>query len=214
MVSIYCWIKTKVFKYKCRGHKDRRVLIQRKMVVDLFFLHLKSEKSANFEHKRRVAAKGKTENFGCFMVICRSPDSPNGESETKKHPSFSGKPWGRKQKSQSIWLAVIYLILTHHYSRREQLHKWSVSGTASQMTAGSGFTSKSQLAIPWRAASPREDVKLSLTAQWSEDFRFCPYGLRRDKCVFVIFFAQNLGKKNGVEGRTRTGDLLGHNQAL
>ena len=88
MVMIFCLIKTKVFKYKCRGHKDRRVLIQRKMVGDLFFLHLKSEKSADFERKRGVPGKGKTEKFGCFMEICRSPDSPNGESETKKHPSF------------------------------------------------------------------------------------------------------------------------------
>ena len=54
-------------------------LIQRKMVGDLFFLHLKSEKSIDFEHKRGVPGKGKSENFGCFMAICRSPDSPNGE---------------------------------------------------------------------------------------------------------------------------------------
>ena len=76
-------------------------MIQRKMVGDLFFLHLKSEKSIAFEHKRGVPGKGKTENFGCFMVIWRSPDAPNGEFKTKKHPSFSGKPWGAKTKSQS-----------------------------------------------------------------------------------------------------------------
>ena len=57
---------------------------------DLFFLLLKSEKSANFEHKRRVLGKGKTENFGCFMAFSRSPNSPNREFKTKKHPSFSG----------------------------------------------------------------------------------------------------------------------------
>ena len=44
----------------------------------------------DFEHKRGVPGKGKTENFGCFMVICRSPDSPSGEFKTKKHPSFLG----------------------------------------------------------------------------------------------------------------------------
>ena len=90
MVTIYGWFKTKVFKYKCRGHKDRRVLIQRKMVGNLFFLHLKSERSMNFEHKRGVPGKGKTENFGCFMAFSRSPNSPNREFKTKKHPSFSG----------------------------------------------------------------------------------------------------------------------------
>ena len=85
---------------------------------------------------------------------------------------------GRKQKASQIDWRRYFLISAHHYSRREQLHKRSLSGTTSQMTAGSGFTSKSQLEIPWRAASPREDVKLSLTAQWSEDLRlryfFCP----------------------------------------
>ena len=60
------------------------------MVGDLFFLHLKSEKSADFEHKRGVPEKGKTENFGCFMAFSRSSDSPNGEFKTKKHPSFLG----------------------------------------------------------------------------------------------------------------------------
>ena len=65
-------------------------MIQRKMVGDLFFLHLKSEKSMDFEHKRGVPGKGKTENFGCFMELFRSPDSPTGEFKTKKHPSFLG----------------------------------------------------------------------------------------------------------------------------
>ena len=81
-------------KQKClknsREHKARRVLIQRKMVRDLFFLHLKSEKSMDFEHKRGVPGKGKTENFGCFMAFSRSPNSPNREFKTKKHPSLSG----------------------------------------------------------------------------------------------------------------------------
>ena len=63
------------------------VLIQRKMVGDLFFLHLKSEKSADFEHKRGVPEKGKTENFGGFMAFSRSLNSPNREL---------------KQKSQSV----------------------------------------------------------------------------------------------------------------
>ena len=42
------------------------------MLGDLFFLHLKSEKSADFEHKRGVPGKGKTENFCCshgFSVL-------------------------------------------------------------------------------------------------------------------------------------------------
>jgi len=60
------------------------------MVGDLFFLLLKSEKSAVFEHKRGVPGKGKTENFGCFMAFSCSPNSPNREFKTKKHPSFSG----------------------------------------------------------------------------------------------------------------------------
>jgi len=64
------------------------VLIQRKMVGDLFFLHLKSEKSMDFEHKRGVPGKGKTENFGCFMAFSRSPNSPNGEFKTKKASRF------------------------------------------------------------------------------------------------------------------------------
>ena len=61
-----------------------------KILEDLFFLHLKSEKSMDFEHKRGVPEKGKTENFGCFMAFSRSPNSPNREFKTKKHPSFSG----------------------------------------------------------------------------------------------------------------------------
>ena len=44
----------------------------------------------DFEHKRGVPEKGKTENFGCFMVIYRSPDSLNGELKTKKTPEFFG----------------------------------------------------------------------------------------------------------------------------
>ena len=64
------------------------VLIRRKMVGDLFFLHLKSEKSAVFEHKRVVPGKGKTENFGSFMAFSRSLNSPNGEFKTKKASRF------------------------------------------------------------------------------------------------------------------------------
>ena len=60
------------------------------MVGDLFFLHLKSEKSAVFEHKRGVPGKPQTENFGCVMAFSRSLNSPNGEFKTKKRPSFSG----------------------------------------------------------------------------------------------------------------------------
>ena len=71
------------------------------MVGDLFFFDQRTRFLSIFERKRGVPGKGKTENFGGFMVIRRSPDSPNGESETKKHPSFSGKPWGAKTKSQS-----------------------------------------------------------------------------------------------------------------
>jgi hypothetical protein len=54
------------------------------------FLHLKSEKSAVFEHKRGVPGNRKTENFGYFMAFSRFPNSPNGEFKTKKHPIFSG----------------------------------------------------------------------------------------------------------------------------
>ena len=123
---------------------------------------------------------------------------------------FEGNSWGRKQKSQSNRLAGIYLILTHHYSRlvlrslgkggRESLHKWSISGTASQMTAGSGFTSKSQLAIPWRAASPREDVKLSLTAQWSEDLRL--------RYFFARIWAKKMVAGPGIEPGTQGFSVL------
>jgi hypothetical protein len=60
------------------------------MVGDLFFLYLKSEKSADFEHKRGVPGKGKTENFGCFMAFSRSPNSPNGEFKTKKPVTWTG----------------------------------------------------------------------------------------------------------------------------
>ena len=38
------------------------------MVGDLFFLHLKSEKSIDFEHKRGVPGKGKSENFGWYEL--------------------------------------------------------------------------------------------------------------------------------------------------
>ena len=58
------------------------------MVGDLFFLHLKREKSIDFEHKRGVPGNRKTENFGCFMAFSRSLNSPNGEFKTKKHPIF------------------------------------------------------------------------------------------------------------------------------
>ena len=40
-----------------------------------FFLHLKSEKSAAFEHKRRIPRKPETENFCCFMAPPRSSNS-------------------------------------------------------------------------------------------------------------------------------------------
>ena len=68
----------------------RFVLICAKILEDLFFFDQRTDFLSIFERKRGVPGKGKTENFGCFMVICRSLDSPNGESETKKHPSFSG----------------------------------------------------------------------------------------------------------------------------
>ena len=69
---------------------DQFVLICAKILEDLFFFDQIWDFSSIFERKRGVPGKGKTENFGCFMVIYRSPDSPNGESEKKKHPSFSG----------------------------------------------------------------------------------------------------------------------------
>ena len=59
------------------------VLIWTKILEDLFDLHLKSEKSTDFEHKRGVPEKGKTENFGCFMAFSRYLNSPNGEFKTK-----------------------------------------------------------------------------------------------------------------------------------
>ena len=52
------------------------------------FLHLKSEKSMDFEHKHRDPGNRKTENFGCFMAFSRSPNSPNGELKTKKASRF------------------------------------------------------------------------------------------------------------------------------
>ena len=87
----------------------------------------------DFEHKRGVPGKGKTENFGCFMAFSRSLNSPNGEFKTKKPVGLTG---------------VFFIIFAHPYSRlvlrslgkggREQLHgrrkptssqvKWSVSG--------------------------------------------------------------------------------------
>ena len=76
-------------------------MICAKILEDLFFFDQIRDFSSIFERKRGVPGKGKMENFGCFMAICRSPDSPNGEFKTKTHPSFEGKPWGRKQKSQS-----------------------------------------------------------------------------------------------------------------
>ena len=54
------------------------------------FLHLKSEKSTVFEHKRGVLGKGKMENFGCFMVFSRSLNFPNGEFKTKKPVGLTG----------------------------------------------------------------------------------------------------------------------------
>ena len=108
-----------------------------------------------------------------------------------------------------------FLISVHHYSRWEQLHKWSISGTTSQMTAGSGFTSKSQLAIPWRAASPREDVKLSLTAQWREDLRLrSPFFLLSKMllwdCLHFIQAIPHFCKKNGGGRGIRTLGELPH----
>ena len=64
----------------------RFVLICEKMVENLFFLHLKSEKSVDFEHKRGVPEKGKTENFGCVMAFSRYLNSPNREFKTKSKP--------------------------------------------------------------------------------------------------------------------------------
>ncbi|MBR2508278.1 MAG: hypothetical protein IKB71_00870 [Lentisphaeria bacterium] len=37
----------------------------------------------DFDHKRGVPGKGKTENFGCFMAFSRSSNSPNREFKTK-----------------------------------------------------------------------------------------------------------------------------------
>ena len=68
----------------------RFVLICAKILEDLFFFDQRMDFSSIFEHKRGAPGKGKTENFGCFMELFRSPDSPNGELKTKKHPSFSG----------------------------------------------------------------------------------------------------------------------------
>ena len=76
-------------------------MICAKILEDLFFFDQRRDFLSIFERKRGVHAKGKTENFGCFMVIWRSPDSLNGESKMKKHPSFEGNPWGAKTKSQS-----------------------------------------------------------------------------------------------------------------
>jgi len=69
----------------CREHGEQGVLICAKILEDLFFLHLKSEKSMDFEHKRGVPGKGKTENFGCFMAFPSSLNSQNGEFKTKKN---------------------------------------------------------------------------------------------------------------------------------
>ncbi|MBR7128500.1 MAG: hypothetical protein IKD09_07920 [Lentisphaeria bacterium] len=69
------------------------------MVRDLFFLYLRSEKSAVFEHKRRVPGKGKTENFGCFMAFPCSLNSPNRELKTKKASRFD---WRRLSKNVPI----------------------------------------------------------------------------------------------------------------
>ena len=66
------------------------------------FLHLKSEKSTVFEHKRGVPGKGKTENFGCFMAFSRSLNSPNGEFKTKKAVGLTG---------------VFFITFAHPYSR-------------------------------------------------------------------------------------------------
>ena len=72
------------------------------MVWDLFFLHLKSEKSAVFEHKRGVPGKGKTESFGCFMTFSCSLNSPNREFKTEKPVGLTG---------------VFFIIFAHPYSR-------------------------------------------------------------------------------------------------
>ena len=74
------------------------VLIWRKMVWDLFFLHLKSEKSAYFEHKRGVPGKTQTENFGCFMAFSRSP---NFQTENLKRKA-SRFDWRRLSKNVPI----------------------------------------------------------------------------------------------------------------
>ena len=75
------------------------VLICAKILEDLFFAVQKTHFSSIFERKRGVHAKGKTENFGCFMEICRSPDSPNGEFKTKKASRFD---WRRLSKNVPI----------------------------------------------------------------------------------------------------------------
>ena len=92
------------------------------------FLHLKSEKSADFEHKRGVPGKDKTENFGCFIAFSRSPNSPNREFKTKKPVGLTG---------------VFFITFAHPYSRRELLHGRR-KPTSSQATARSDFTSKAK----------------------------------------------------------------------
>ena len=108
-------------------------MIWTKILENLFFLHLKSEKSMDFEHKRGVPGKGKTENFGCFMAFSRSLNSPNGEFKTKKPVGLTG---------------VFFIIFAHPYSRlvlrslgkggRELLHGRR-KPTSSQATARSDF---------------------------------------------------------------------------
>ena len=92
------------------------------------FLHLKSSKSADFEHKRGVPEKGKTENFGCFMAFSCSPNSPNGKFKTKKPVKSTG---------------VFFITFAHPYSRRELL-RGRRKPTSSQATARSDFTSKAK----------------------------------------------------------------------
>ena len=70
--------------------------------------------SADFEHKRGVPGKVKTENFGCFMAFPRFPNSPNREFKTKKTPEFfrafsihkSLHINKLKQKWQSIFMRI------------------------------------------------------------------------------------------------------------
>ena len=94
------------------------------------FIFLWSENSFSriFERKRGVPGKGKTENFGCFMELFRSPDSPNGESETKKPLLYkhlqrlvlhSGMKW-----SCFIWKGVLWSTPSVHEARLRRMKRF------------------------------------------------------------------------------------------